>query len=123
MSAIYCSTCGVKHEYSYAKPKFCSSCGNPMGAQPPKTNVAKRPPADEDYEEEDEDGDEDSSNFSYVPQIRRLQVDVEPYSEGTSFTLGSLFGENAAPSQPRRNRAKNLDDFISEKPRRGEQQP
>lgn len=121
MSAIYCSNCGIKHEYSYAKPKFCSSCGNPMGAQPLKPTVAQRAAPDEDYE--DDDGDEDSSNSSYVPQLRRLQVDVEPYSEGASFTLGSLFGENSPPSQPRRNRAKNLDDFISEKPRRGEQQP
>ena len=27
----YCSECGAKHEYKFSPPKFCSSCGAPMG--------------------------------------------------------------------------------------------
>ena len=89
-----------------------------MGAQISKAAPSRPAIEDEDYDDND---DEDSTNSSFVPNIRRLQVDIENYNESTSFTLGSLFGENSTPSQSRRNRSKNLDDFISEKPRRGEQ--
>ena len=31
MQVIFCTECGAKNEYSGSKPKFCSSCGTPMG--------------------------------------------------------------------------------------------
>jgi ribosomal protein L37E len=116
MSAIYCSSCGVKHTYSYAKPKFCSSCGSPMSVE------IKKPQPQRQVEEEeyDDDDDPDSSNSSYVPQINKLQVDVENYSENSSFSLGALFGQKTEPST-RRRRSRSVDDFISEKPRSGEE--
>ncbi len=85
----------------------------------PQKAVAQRSREDDDYE--DDEIDEDSTNISHVPRLRRIEVDVEAYSEASSFTLGSLFGENAQPSNTRRKRSQNLDDFISDKPRRGEQ--
>ena len=115
MSAIYCSSCGVKHTYSYAKPKFCSSCGSPMSAE-----IKKPQPQRQIEEEEYEDDDPDSSNSSYVPQINKIQVDVENYSENSSFTLGSLFGQKTEAAK-RRRRSRSVDDFISERPRSGEE--
>lgn len=40
MQTIFCTECGAKNEYSGAKPKFCSSCGTPMG---PNASKAKQP--------------------------------------------------------------------------------
>jgi ribosomal protein L37E len=117
MSAIYCSNCGVKHSYTYAKPKFCSSCGSPLGAE-----VKKAAPQKQEYVEEDDydDEDGDSSNQMHVPNLRKIEVDVEQYQENSSFTLGSLFGDNSQNASKRRRRTQNIDDFISEKPRKGE---
>ena len=33
----YCSECGAEHNYSAAKPKFCSQCGKSMGFGVPTT--------------------------------------------------------------------------------------
>jgi hypothetical protein len=56
----------------------------------------------------------------HVPNLRKIEVDVEQYQENSSFTLGSLFGDNSQNASKRRRRTQNIDDFISEKPRKGE---
>ena len=46
MQAIYCTECGSKNIYSGSKPKFCSSCGHPMGISTTEkkvNNLRKKP--------------------------------------------------------------------------------
>ena len=69
-------------------------------------------------EDDDDYDDEESTDSDYVPNLRKIDVDVEQFSDNSSFTLGSLFGDSSAPSQPRR-KSFELDDFVSQKPRRG----
>ena len=121
MNATFCSNCGAKHTYTYAKPKFCSSCGFNLGPEL-KTAVAKSKPNIEDEYEDEDDEDGEFSNSSHVPTIRKLEVEVEKYAESTSFTLGSIFGQvDQLPAQPRRRTSQSLGDFVNDKPRRGEQ--
>lgn len=117
MNVTFCSNCGAKHSFTYAKPKFCSGCGFSLGPELKKTSASSAPIVDNDFDDEDED----FSNSSFVPQLQKLEIDVEKYSNSNSFTLGSLFGEaNAQPAQPRRRGSQSLEDFVNDKPRRGE---
>lgn len=120
MNAIFCSNCGSKHTFTYAKPKFCSSCGFNLGPELKNNNSSSAP--NDDVYDEDEDEDEDSTDASFVPQLKKLELDIEQYSESNSFTIGSLFGENnSQPFQSKRRKSQFLGDFINDKPRRGEQ--
>jgi hypothetical protein len=47
-----------------------------------------------------------------VPQITSFQVEVE--SQDKSVTLGSLIGEEAAPTRKRKS-SRSIDEFIDEK--------
>jgi ribosomal protein L37E len=120
MNATFCSNCGSKHTFTYAKPKFCSSCGFSLGPEL-KKSASSSAAVDDDSYDDDEDEDSDFSNASFVPRLKKLELDIEKYSESNSFTLGSIFGEsNSQPVQPRRRTAQSLGDFINDKPRRGE---
>lgn len=120
MNATFCSNCGAKHTFTYAKPKFCSSCGSSLGPELKKSVAPADTIVDNEYDDDDnEDGE--FSNSSFVPQLRKLEIDVEKYTDSNSFSLGSLFGEaNTQPAQPRRRGSRSLDDFVKDKPRRGE---
>ncbi len=125
MSVIYCSECGKKHEYSFAKPNFCSSCGGAFGIA--KLKKANKPDPEEEYDDEDDDDyedfeDDDGSftNSKSVPNIRKIQVDIETAAQYNTFDLGSIIGSesNTAPktSAPkRRNRSTSLEDFKQNK--------
>jgi ribosomal protein L37E len=123
MSVIYCSECGKKHEYNFAKPNFCSSCGSPFGAAKLKKQKPKEE-EEEDYEDEDEYEDEEDfeddgesfTNSTRVPNIRKIQVDIETAAHYNTFDLGSIIGSESNPvpkgSTPRRkNRPTSLEDF------------
>jgi hypothetical protein len=119
MNATFCSNCGSKHPYTYAKPKFCSSCGTSLGAE--LKTAATKASVDDEYDDDFEDEDGESTNSNHVPRISKLQFDLEDYSEYQSFSLGSIFGDNSPPTnQSKRRKSQNLDDFVNEKPRRGE---
>jgi hypothetical protein len=124
MSVLYCSECGKKHEYSFAKPNFCSSCGGAFGIA--KLKKSQKPDPDEEYDDEDEDDedfeDDDGSftNSKSVPNIRKIQVDIETAAQYNTFDLGSMFSSesNTAPrtSAPkRRNSPTSLEDFKQNK--------
>jgi ribosomal protein L37E len=119
MNSTFCPNCGVKHTYNYSKPKFCSSCGNALGAvltQPVKASKTRS--IEDDYE--DEDFDPENSDSDYIPRITKLQVDIEKDSEYNSFSLGSIFGQGSEPSKTTRRRsAASVDDFVNQKTRRG----
>lgn len=120
MNATFCPNCGAKHTFTYAKPKFCSSCGSSLGPELKKSQAAVSQ-VDQNDDDEDFDDDGESSDINYVPKIRKFEIDVEKYSDSNSFSLGSLFGEDTAPStKGRRNTSRSLEDFVNDKPRRGE---
>jgi hypothetical protein len=107
----------MKHTYNYSKPKFCSGCGHAIGVSLAKVSAPKKP----SYEEEDEeydDEDPDNTDNNHVPSIRKLQVEVENYSESNRFSLGSIFGQNSSETvSARRRRTSSVDEFINSKNR------
>ena len=124
MSVLYCSECGKKHEYSFAKPNFCSSCGGAFGIA--KLKKSQKPDPDEEYDDEDDDDedfeDDDGSftNATRVPNIRKIQVDVETAAQYNTFDLGSIIGSEPNTSQrsstpKRRNSPTSLEDFKQNK--------
>jgi len=123
MSVIYCSECGKKHEYNFAKPNFCSSCGSSFGATKPKNQKPKEE-EEEDYEDGDEEDFEDDgesfTNSTRVPNIRKIQVEVETSAVYSTFDLGSLIGSESNPmpkgsTAQRINRPTSLEDFKQKK--------
>lgn len=91
MQVIFCTECGAKNEYSGSKPKFCSSCGTPMGgdkdevkpkeSKKPKTLKAKKGVGS--FREQMEarknnrglDAD-DATDIDHVPDISSLQYEI-----------------------------------------------
>lgn len=119
MSVTYCSECGKKHDYNFAKPNFCSSCGESFGSVRSKSVNKHSSTQNNDDEEEDFDEDDDDGSFtnaSYVPDIRKIQVDIENDAQYNTFNLGSIINNDSnsqsAASLPRRsNRSASLEDF------------
>jgi len=93
MRSIYCTECGAKAEYTVTAPKFCSSCGTPMGLETknvavaqqtattkkhassppplPKSKIQRRPMHREESLADDE------TDFDYVPNISKLQYEID----------------------------------------------
>lgn len=88
MQTIFCTECGAKNEYSGSKPKFCSSCGTPMGTAPKKTikqekkpEVRRRKPGSfkEQMEARKNSRDstsEDETDIDFVPEISSLSYEI-----------------------------------------------
>ena len=104
----YCSECGAKHEYKFSPPKFCSNCGAPMGvatmneSKPLSRNVssAKKFKAIGD----------DETDAEFVPDISKLEYDIEDYTAGVQQTIGSLGGKSLP--KKRKSNIKKLDDIL-----------
>lgn len=93
MRSIYCTECGAKSEYTVSAPKFCSSCGTPMGAESKKLATAKEdkptkqrtntpPPLPKSRNQRrsmhrEESLADDETDFDYVPDISKLQYDID----------------------------------------------
>ena len=80
MQKTYCTSCGSKVEYSLQKPKFCSSCGEPLGAINVAKNISRR--GSIANQQEEVTGDE--TNYGHVPELGGLQYEVQ-YDSGTSL--------------------------------------
>lgn len=118
MSLLYCSQCGKKHEYNFAKPNFCSACGYSLGVVlASKQPTAAKAPARKvrpTTDEEDFD-DEDFSDTDELPEIDKLEFDVENFSDYNSFSLGSIFGQDQTIPKTTRKRSVSLEDFKNNK--------
>lgn len=87
MQTIFCTECGNKMLYSGAKPKFCSSCGAPIGktmkrnAGPEiKSTLSAGATSFKDRVragKPDANLNEDETNIDYVPRIDNFQCDFE----------------------------------------------
>ncbi len=83
MQKTYCSSCGSKVEYSLNKPKFCSSCGEPLGVMSMAKKITRRGSIGSPQEEVH--GDE--TNYAHVPNIGKLEYDVDYDSDKKLRTI------------------------------------
>jgi DNA-directed RNA polymerase subunit RPC12/RpoP len=82
MQTIFCTECGSKVVYSGAKPKFCSSCGSPIGGGQSKastvTTKRQTPSIREQMESKRNQTPlaEDETDIDFVPNISSLDYEV-----------------------------------------------
>lgn len=107
MNHIFCSNCGNKIQYNLAKPNFCTKCGTGLSSLSVSNEIVKKKNAP------DIDLEEDETDIDDLPSLRKIAVDIENFSENSSFTLGNLFGTPTQAFKGRRNRS--VDEFIDEK--------
>jgi ribosomal protein L37E len=109
---IFCFSCGNKIQYNLSKPNFCTKCGSALGVV---TAAKKTPQRVKTSEQNDDDfEDDDNLDIDYLPDIEKIDVEIEQYQENSSFTLGSIFGDGSSASyKPKRRRS--VDDFIDER--------
>lgn len=107
MSYLYCSDCGTKLEYSYSKPKFCSSCGNKFGSP---GLISKKTIKNTEIEAKLSD---DETQINELPHIERLEVDFESHGNNV-FSFASLAGK-PEPETVKQGRSKTLEDFIDDR--------
>lgn len=77
MSFTYCKSCGYKNTYATQPPKFCSSCGEPLGgiskAMPQVISKPSRKTID----------DEDGEDIFDVPSVSNFKCKVLRSDMGT----------------------------------------
>lgn len=110
---IFCFSCGNKLLYNLAKPNFCGKCGSNLGSTavakiPSQKSRASRPSDEDDFE------DEDNLDIDYIPDIKEIAVEIESFEGNSTFSLGSLFGDNSHSAFKARRKT-SVDDFIDEK--------
>ncbi len=104
MQTLFCTDCGHKMTYSGAKPKFCSSCGVPMGnetvVEPTAAKKSRRRKipsfreqmeGEEGQHEGDDEGGEEGTDIDHVPDIRDLQYTISHDGVGNkTYNLSEL---------------------------------
>jgi hypothetical protein len=85
MATIFCTNCGGKHEYSGFAPNFCSKCGTPINGKSQKEAPVKKI-AREDVETESED----NTDIDELPDIKKLDVEIEVEGGFRQFNLEEL---------------------------------
>lgn len=96
MNSVYCTSCGFKVEYSYPKPKFCSSCGESLFSEAKKMQSQSSANRAQDLQE-------DETNVERVPEIRNISYDVD-YGM-PNVIKGKDMIENPSAPVPRINRS------------------
>lgn len=101
MQFIYCTECGSKNVYSGSKPKFCSSCGHPMGTtSSTKNNNLNK----EAIVQTKASLAENETDIDYVPSISSLQYEIS--DDGTlgskTINVGDIFNAQEASQKRRR---------------------
>jgi len=117
----YCLSCGAPTEYSLKKPTFCSSCGksfegsSPMVVQKsliPKKTIARNI-NEENLEIEDDFDDIDGEDITSVPNINKLDVEIEQERSSRGIKIGEIIGTDKR--QDKKNRIKPKVKKISKK--------
>ena len=118
---IYSAQCGSPTAYFGPKPKFCSSCGNPLSALAKKEKEEQK-----NYEiHEDIDMENDPSENFNLGNMDKLEVEIN-HQKNNNVTFGQLM-ENSAdaemkgditftkkPSVPERTSEQVIEDFRKE---------
>ena len=102
----FCSECGVKVEYKFSPPKFCSSCGAPMGVA--SVNESKPLNRNVRAQRKIEAIGEDQTDAESVPQISKLDYEIDTFGSEYVQTMGSLMGKEVP--QKRVIQRKNIND-------------
>lgn len=105
MSHIFCFNCGVKIEYNFAKPNFCSKCGTSLGGQEQSRAAVEEAPRQSKVSAVSDD----ETDAEFVPQLRGLDVEIE---KPKTFTIGSLAGQNTPPDYKGKG-SYDFDEFTS----------
>jgi len=103
----YCSECGAKHEYKFSPPKFCSNCGSPMGVAQNESKPLNR---NTTASRKSKAVNDDETDAEFVPDISKLEYDIEDYGAGVQQTIGSIGGKS--PPKKRETNIKRLDDIL-----------
>lgn len=103
----YCSECGAKHEYKFSPPKFCPNCGSPMGVAQNETKPLNR---NVETLRKSKALSENETDAEFVPDISKLEYEIEDYGAGVQQTIGSLGGKS--PPKKRKTNIKKLDDIL-----------
>ena len=94
MQHIYCTECGSKVSYSGAKPKFCSSCGSPIGGaitSKPANQLNKKPIAKPERSSASVPLQDDETDIDYVPNIGKLSYDLAHEGSGNkTYKFGDI---------------------------------
>lgn len=103
----FCSECGVKVEYKFSPPKFCSNCGAPMGSTKVETISNNKPKINKmDKIQAVNDSETDAE---YVPDISKLEYEIDTYGSEYNQTIGSLGGKT--PPKRRKVIKRNISDL------------
>ena len=113
MNHVFCTQCGHKIEFNHSKPNFCPKCGTPTNS----VSEASAPVKIVRETVDNKNLKDDETSVDELPNITELKVDIQAEGDNSTFTFGSLFGENNEPKRTRR-RSKDVNDFIDEKKRR-----
>ena len=114
MQTIFCTECGSKVVYSGAKPKFCSSCGHPIGgsgkSQEQTQNVqAKMPSIREQVQAKKnlQEIKDDETDIDYVPNISSFDYEINSAGNPV-FKFEDLINvsEEEKTAKPRRVQSK-----------------
>lgn len=98
MSVKYCKKCGAKNSYIGIEPKFCSHCGEPLSQSSKTSKIIPRGSISNSISSANAVNNDDTTNVDYVPQIGRLQYDVDSFEKKT-FTF-----EEIAKTRPNESR-------------------
>lgn len=88
MASVFCTSCGAKHEYAGFAPNFCSKCGNPMNGKAP-AQLQKKPTRAASFDDV-EDESEDNTDVDQLPDIDKLDVEIELEGGFRAFNLEEL---------------------------------
>lgn len=95
----FCFSCGNKLNYNYSPPKFCSNCGERISGSIEKPQK----------EESDVSLGEDETTESEIPQIEKLEYELDFGSDGIK-KLGQIMGQRSS-SVAKVARRRNLEDL------------
>lgn len=100
MQHIYCTECGGKVSYSGVKPKFCSSCGSPIGGVLTKSNTKTKVDLNKKTSQSKASVPlkDDETDIDYVPSIGKLSYDLAHEGSGNkTYKFGDIV--NVEPEQ------------------------
>ena len=103
----YCSECGSKHEYKFSPPKFCPNCGSPLGVA--SLNESKPLNRSISSTRKSKAISDDETDAEEVPNISKLQYEIEDFGSNFQQTIGSLAGKRAP--KRKKNNIRNIDDL------------
>lgn len=90
MASIFCTNCGAKHEYAGFAPNFCSKCGNQINDKLPQKEISKKLIKKEIPENQNEEESEDSTNIDELPDLEKLDIEIEMEGGFRAFSLEEL---------------------------------